>query len=431
MKKVYVLWLSFFLIPSIFSQVVYKMPLHYKKGNGKIFQTANPVLNRGLKDYTFDNEKFAEHIIKRFSFQTNQSIYNRYLNGEISRDSAVKRLIYLHLDTSNLSERPLNNAIFLLFGRDTSGFFHVIVDKNNNLNFTDDSDVVVKSGDKIDFTGEYEFFYKHNVYKKVLNIKLIVFETGYTFEDSLENKWKLSILSNFHKEGFFPKSKNEKIIFQFMPDGITHNYKSNPRFIYFNVSDSAKYKLDNITSFAYAIKDTFNIGNFFYKFDSLDFFGDTAYLTKIDGYKNSNGWNVGSNLKEFKFTDQNKNLYTTKNKSYTLIEFWGTWCSPCKELLPEIKRDVVLLKQKGIAYYSFAFEYSTREEFNKFLVDNEINWPNVYVTRNNEYNILLKNLKVITYPLFILKDSNDKIIFRDAGIDGYERLQKFISKKIK
>ena len=216
-----------------------------------------------------------------------------------------------------------------------------------------------------------------------------------------------------------------------MPDVITHNFKTNPQFIYFITPDSAKYKLDNINSFTYKLKDTFSIGKSFYKLDSLDFLGDTAYLSKVVGYKSNFGWNVGSYLKQFKFTDQNQTLYTTKNKSYTLIEFWGTWCGPCKELLPEIKKDISLLKQKNIAYYSFALEYDSKENFNKFLHANEINWPNVYVAKDNEYNFILKNLKVITYPLFILKDRDDKLIFRDAGTDGYKRIVQFIKSTIK
>lgn len=430
MVKIFLIIFSIAFLNS-FSQQVVKIPLTYKKGIGKIFAYEVPIRNTKINRYKFDVNRFNEYVIKNYSFQFNQSLYNKYLIGEISRDSSIKRLLFFELDTINLSEKHLKNTICVFLGKDQTGHFFLIIDKNNNSSFEDDVAIPIKSGDVIDYTGEYEFYNKPIIRKEKIDIKLIAFDTGYTFEDSLENKWKLSIRSDFHKEGLFKKSATENIIFQFVPDGVNLDFKKNMQFIYFNSKDSALYRLDNINSFSYRLSDTFPIANFFYKIDSLNKFGDTAFLKKVKNFYRHYGWNLGSYIKPFKFTDQDHKLYNSKNKKFTLFEFWGTWCGPCVQLLPSIKKDVASFQKKGIHYYSFATEYASIENFNNYLDSNEIYWPNIYITTNNKYAFLLKNLKVISYPLFILKDNNDKIIFRDAGIDGYERLQKFISKKIK
>jgi thiol-disulfide isomerase/thioredoxin len=416
---------------SIYCQKSYRLQLTYIKGRDKTYSYEIPILNNKPTEYKFDETKFSEHVVKKFSFQPNQNIYNKYLTGEITRDSSIKRLLYLDLDTLNLSDKYLRNSVYLLFGKDTSGQIHLIVDANNNFDFKDDIDLIVKSGDTIPYRGEYEFFYKPLVRKRLIDIKFLIFSTGHLFEDSLENKWRLSMQSDYHMEGVFLKSPSEKIKMQFVSDGINLYFNEKLQFIYFNITDSAIFKLDNINSFTYKLKDTFAIGKSFFKLDSVDNLSDIGFISEVKAYNTNFGWRVGNHLKQFKFIDQNQHLFSTKNKSYTLIEFWGTWCGPCKELLPQIKNDLYELKKKGISYYSFANEYGSKENFNKFLVDNEINWSNVYVTSANEYNYLLKDLKVISYPLFILKDANDKILFRDAGTDGYIRLKKFIDKKIK
>jgi hypothetical protein len=42
----------------------------------------------------------------------------------------------------------------------------------------------------------------------------------------------------------------------------------------------------------------------------------------------------------------------------------------------------------------------------------------------NESKILTNEFKINEYPTYILVDPKGKIIFRDTGVDGFEKLEK-------
>lgn len=110
-----------------------------------------------------------------------------------------------------------------------------------------------------------------------------------------------------------------------------------------------------------------------------------------------------------------------KNGKLTLVEFWGTWCVPCIQLLPDIK---ALVEKNKIQLIKVAYDDSIKTVY-RFLEKEGIYGINVFDDANN--HILASQLKVRDFPTFLLVDSRGKILLRSVGKDGFKRLEDFLN----
>lgn len=75
-------------------------------------------------------------------------------------------------------------------------------------------------------------------------------------------------------------------------------------------------------------------------------------------------------------TGEEVNLDTLKGK-VVLLDFWGTWCPPCRVSLPELKDLASKIDPARVAIISID-EYDTKTKWEQFIHDNGMNWGQVY-----------------------------------------------------
>ncbi|WP_214071952.1 TlpA disulfide reductase family protein [Mucilaginibacter sp. dw_454] len=110
-----------------------------------------------------------------------------------------------------------------------------------------------------------------------------------------------------------------------------------------------------------------------------------------------------------------------KNK-WLVVDFWGTWCGPCREEMPkvnEFNQELVSGKHKGIHLLSVSC-YDEAPAVKTFVTNN-----NYGITVAMSDNVIQKNYKIGGYPSKILISPNGKMIDIPFGTDWQSVIKKF------
>ncbi|WP_170299183.1 TlpA family protein disulfide reductase [Larkinella terrae] len=325
-----------------------------------------------------------------------------------------------------------NTEIAVLIGRTTSNVDFIVIDQNFNHDLSDDKVEYFPDTLKSPTRGNYKRFssdltitgrsypiqFDYSIIKPVqLNI-----DHG----DSLENKihfmvrpyqyrytqiktdtatYKLVLFS----KNIFDFSKNSSYLL-IVPDRI--NIKT----------VKSTYKTDN----KYMKGDIILAGNNKYIFEKISAAGDYIYLRTIDVKSEIYGDKVGFLAADFSGNDilsKAPILSKALKGKYVLLDFWGTWCAPCLKILPDLKKMHTTLDNKKITMVGVCYDKNV-EIVENFLKKREIDWTQLFDPQSG--SVFGKQFAVSSYPTFIVIDPSGKIVFKDEGLTGFQRLKEQI-----
>lgn len=88
---------------------------------------------------------------------------------------------------------------------------------------------------------------------------------------------------------------------------------------------------------------------------------------------------VGSAVAEFTVKDNDGKEVTLaslrEGKKYLLIDFWASWCNPCRKEIPNLKNLYKLYGDKGFQIVSISID-KKKAEWEKALEEEQLPWPN-------------------------------------------------------
>lgn len=106
------------------------------------------------------------------------------------------------------------------------------------------------------------------------------------------------------------------------------------------------------------------------------------------------------------------NLAQFKNQNFVLIDFWASWCKPCREENPHLISIYNEFKDKGLEIISISRDENL-QSWQKVISQDEMNWLNISIVEN-ESNIE-KEYFVQGIPHKVLIGKNGKIIGKWKG----------------
>lgn len=115
---------------------------------------------------------------------------------------------------------------------------------------------------------------------------------------------------------------------------------------------------------------------------------------------------IGGTAPALSGTDINGRPITTPKGKYVLLNFWATWCGPCRDEIPFLKGIVDHSDSNRLQMVSVALA-STAEETRKYIADHGMTWINGY----DQADIINAYTNNHGIPQLYLIDPEGKIIY--------------------
>lgn len=126
---------------------------------------------------------------------------------------------------------------------------------------------------------------------------------------------------------------------------------------------------------------------------------------------------------DFSKPDVNGRLITLSELrgKYVLVDFWGSWCTPCRMGNPHLKELYAKYKDKGFEILGVAQEKASdleegKKAWKKAMQEDQTTWLNVINNESDMKQDVPKLYRVKGFPTYILLDKEGKVIGRWLGM---------------
>ncbi len=136
-------------------------------------------------------------------------------------------------------------------------------------------------------------------------------------------------------------------------------------------------------------------------------------VRKMEADVKSSPTKLGTQVLNFELKDINGitgDLAKTKGK-IILIDFWASWCGPCRKENPNVKRVYSKYKDKGLEILSISLD-TDKDAWKKAIEQDQMNWSHMIDERDPSKSIAAR-YNVTGIPFTLLLDENYKIIAKN------------------
>ncbi len=135
---------------------------------------------------------------------------------------------------------------------------------------------------------------------------------------------------------------------------------------------------------------------------------------------NRNGQSGGTSASDFTLQDLNgKNIKLSDYKGkVVLLDFWATWCPPCRASIPSIEKIYKTYKDKGLVVLAVSLDEGGWDSVKSFIAEYGITYTVLKGTED-----VAVNYQVRTIPMLLVLDKEGRISKRYLGFGSEEDLE--------
>jgi thiol-disulfide isomerase/thioredoxin len=170
-------------------------------------------------------------------------------------------------------------------------------------------------------------------------------------------------------------------------------------------------------------KELYSLFNKLYRPQQNSYFG--KYILRIIDRKKLKYQQIGITVSDFKTVDykgDSISLYDKTKNGFVLLDFWASWCNPCRESTPLLREFYQKYNKKGFDIIGISCDKETDEAKwrDAIFQDSAFHWVQILTSPPNLPKMptrldLLGSYKIQAFPTFILIDNKNKIIARIEG----------------
>jgi len=139
----------------------------------------------------------------------------------------------------------------------------------------------------------------------------------------------------------------------------------------------------------------------------------------------------GNTPEDITFTLSNESsanrLHDYRGK-FLLLNFWGTWCGPCRKITPDLVKLYQVIDKSRIAMLGVNCEFNpgnnAKANPQDYIEEVNIEWPNTFEILEKDNKGLFNATKVTNFPSLILIDDKGVV---QARATKFEEVQKLIA----
>ncbi|MCE5175416.1 MAG: TlpA disulfide reductase family protein [Bacteroidales bacterium] len=149
-------------------------------------------------------------------------------------------------------------------------------------------------------------------------------------------------------------------------------------------------------------------------------------IAKIEANKNKKGYTVHETP-----STSNDSLFAEILKPFAgkviLVDFWATWCSPCRRAMKELEPAKENFKGKDVAFLYLACENSPIDTWKNMIPG--IPGEHFRIT-NDQYNYLSKKFGVKGIPSYMIIDKKGEQVYFNVGFEGVDKITDLLNKEL-
>ena len=108
---------------------------------------------------------------------------------------------------------------------------------------------------------------------------------------------------------------------------------------------------------------------------------------------------------------------------FVLLDFWATWCGPCRRDLPAVEKLHQEFHRKGLVVLGVDGGEDS-ETVSQFLLSSKLSYPILLAADSG----MLLSYSVNAFPTVVLIDADGKIVFYHVGSGGDKALRENLAK---